>query len=164
MQRIFFLFFPTDAIEREGERKDEVFAKSEMCRWLKLHFRVDLEKCCKMPLCAQKSASIEPLFWYFDAHCDFDILTIFWYFSSPPQQNASTNILTWKSAPRPTPRTTPCVRTNREKLLISRARVPRFRSFSDFFAIHFWQWQEKWMNERDSAFSTFLYHPKRTMS
>jgi hypothetical protein len=38
--------------------------------------------------------SIEPLFWYFDAHSDFDILTIYWYFSSPPQQISSTNILT----------------------------------------------------------------------
>ena len=52
----------------------------------------------------QESASIEPLFWHFDAptSSDFDIfsvLTIFWYFSSPSQQNASTNILTWKSAP-----------------------------------------------------------------
>ena len=32
-----------------------------------------------MTLFSQNSASIEPLFWYFDGHLDFDILTIFWF-------------------------------------------------------------------------------------
>ena len=76
-------------------------AISEVLRRFLLFFPVELEKCWKMTPWSSKSASIQPIFCYFEPKFYFDILTIFWYFGALPDWNQSPNILTWKSALRP---------------------------------------------------------------
>ena len=75
-------------------------AISEVLRRFLLFFLVELEKCWKMTPWSSKSASIQPIFCYFEPKFYFDILTIFWYFGALPDWNQSPNILTWKSALR----------------------------------------------------------------
>ena len=75
-------------------------AISEVLRRFLLFFLVELETCWKMTPWSSKSASIQPIFCYFEPKFYFDILTIFWYFGALPDWNQSPNILTWKSALR----------------------------------------------------------------
>ena len=51
-----------------------IFAFFDILTHFLQYIRVDREKCRKMAKSAQKSASIQPIFWYFESKNDF------WYF------------------------------------------------------------------------------------
>ena len=79
----------------------KIYAIFEMLARFQTDFPVELEKCEKMPPWTQKSASIQPIFWYFKSnHILIFLSAIFWYFGPLPNWNQSWNISAQKSAPR----------------------------------------------------------------